>query len=96
MGVTYDKKKNPKYFTDEDCDNYARLMLKTNALYQNNDPNNPHPKSGIAKQRKELPFASFRESKITLTKGKLFTMKEAVFSQKENAVDSLIIYSRYL
>ena len=51
---------------------------------------------GIAKQRKELPFASFRERKITPTKGRLFTIKEAFFSRKETAVDLLIIYSRYL
>ena len=25
--------------------NYERLMIKTNALHQNNNPNNPHPKS---------------------------------------------------
>ena len=51
---------------------------------------------GIAKQRKELPFTSFRERKITPTKGRLFTIKEAFFSRKETAVDLLIIYSRYL
>ena len=37
--------KRPKYYTDDDLDNYARLMIKTNALHLNNDPNNPYPKS---------------------------------------------------
>ena len=42
--------KEPKYFNDKDYDNYARLMLKTNALHQNNNPNNPHPKSSGGKK----------------------------------------------
>ena len=37
--------KNPEYFTKEDYDNYAKLMVKTNALYRYNDPKNPNPKS---------------------------------------------------
>ena len=38
--------KNPKKdnYNDEDEKNYTRLMVKTNALHQNNDPNNPRPK----------------------------------------------------
>ena len=32
---------NPKHFNDEDCDNYARLMLKTNALELEKDPSRP-------------------------------------------------------
>ena len=36
----------PKFCVDEDYDNYARLMVKTNALYQNYDPDNPNPRSG--------------------------------------------------
>ena len=32
-------------YTDEDKKNYARLMVKTNALYRDNNPNNSHPKS---------------------------------------------------
>ena len=42
--------KTPKYFSDKDYNNYARLMLKTNALHQNNNPNNPHPKSSSGKE----------------------------------------------
>ena len=37
--------KNPEDFTKEDYDNYAKLMVKTNALYRYNDPKNPNPKS---------------------------------------------------
>ena len=37
--------KNPEDFTKEDYDNYAKLMVKTNALYRDDDPKNPRPKS---------------------------------------------------
>ena len=37
--------KEPKDFTSEDHENYAKLMVKSNALYRNNNPNNLHPKS---------------------------------------------------
>ena len=37
--------KKPEDFTKEDYDNYAKLMVKTNALYRYNDPKNPNPKS---------------------------------------------------
>ena len=47
--------KNPKNFTDKDYDNYEDLMIMTNALYRNNDENNPYPKgSGSTKWRKLL------------------------------------------
>ena len=32
--------KEPKDFTNEDYDNYAKLMIKTNALYRDNNPEN--------------------------------------------------------
>ena len=32
-------------YTNDDYDNYARLMLKTNALHRNNDLNSNYPKS---------------------------------------------------
>ena len=32
-------------YSDEDKKNYARLMVKTNALYRDNNPNNSRPKS---------------------------------------------------
>ena len=37
--------KNPEDFTKEDYENYAKLMVKTNALYRDNNPKNSHPKS---------------------------------------------------
>ena len=37
--------KNPKNFTDKDEENYADLMIMTNALHRNNDENNPYPKA---------------------------------------------------
>ena len=37
--------KNPEDFTKEEYENYAKLMVKTNALYRNYDPNNPNPRS---------------------------------------------------
>ena len=37
--------KEPKYFTKEYYVNYAKLMVKTNALYHDNNPENKHPKS---------------------------------------------------
>ena len=40
----------PKSFTKDDEDNYARLMVKTNALHQDDDPNKPHPKSSKGKK----------------------------------------------
>ena len=39
------KSPNDNYYTYKDYDNYKRLMIKTNALHQNYDPNNPHPRS---------------------------------------------------
>ena len=37
--------KNPEDFTKEDYENYAKLMVKTNALYRGNNPKSSHPKS---------------------------------------------------
>ena len=48
--------KNPKKdnYNDEDEKNYTRLMVKTNALHQNNDPNNPRPKSSDSIKWKKI------------------------------------------
>ena len=51
---------------------------------------------GIAKQRKELPFASFRERNIMPMKGRLFSMKEAFFLQKEGVFGKLMSNFRYV
>ena len=37
--------KEPKVYTDEDYENYAKLMVKTNALYRDNNPATNKPKS---------------------------------------------------
>ena len=37
--------KEPKYFTKEDYENYAKLMIKSDTLYRDNDPESKHPKS---------------------------------------------------
>ena len=54
------------------------------------------PQMGIAKQRKELPFASFRERNIMPMKGRLFSMKEAFFLQKEGVFGKLTSNFRYV
>ena len=48
--------KNPddNIYTYDDYDNYARLMLKTNTLYRNNDPNSSYPKSGKGQKWKRI------------------------------------------
>ena len=38
--------KNPKDYTDEDKANYAKLMIKTNALYVDNNPKNNQSAEG--------------------------------------------------
>ena len=35
----------PKEYTTEDFNNYGRLMVKTNAIHRDNNPNNPRLKS---------------------------------------------------
>ena len=40
--------------TDEDYLNYGKLLIQTNAIYQNNDPNNPKPKSSKSNKWKNL------------------------------------------
>ena len=37
--------KEPKDFTKEDHENYAKLMIKTDTLHRDNDPNSLYPKS---------------------------------------------------
>ena len=37
--------KKPYDFTENDYNEYAKLMVKTNALYKDNNPNNPYPRS---------------------------------------------------
>ena len=37
--------KNPDNFNDNDYDEYEKLMVKTNALHKDYNPNNPYPRS---------------------------------------------------
>ena len=46
--------KEPKNFTNEDYENYARLMVKTGALHRGNDPENKYPKSSAGYKWKNL------------------------------------------
>ena len=48
--------KNPddNIYTHDDYDNYAKLMLKTNTLHRDNDPNNIYPKSSKGKKWKRI------------------------------------------
>ena len=46
--------KKPKDYTDEDKANYARLMVKTNALRQGNDPESKKTKSSGSDKWKNL------------------------------------------
>ena len=45
---------NPTESTSEDYNNYGRLMIKTNSIHRNNDPNNPYPKSSSSNKWKYL------------------------------------------
>ena len=40
-----EKEPNPKEYTKEDLKRYGDLLFKTNAMYQNFDPNNPYPRA---------------------------------------------------
>ena len=37
--------KKPAYFDENDYNEYSKLMVKTNALHNDYNPNNPHPRS---------------------------------------------------
>ena len=41
-------------YTNDDYDNYATLMLKTNTLHRDNDPNNHYPKSSKEQKWKRI------------------------------------------
>ena len=44
----------PKEYTDEDFNNYGRLLVKTNAIHRENNPNNPFPKASKSDKWKFL------------------------------------------
>ena len=59
----------PKDYTTEDLNNYGRLLLKTNAIHRNNDPNNPHPKNSRSNKWNKVVSPFWKECKKT-KKGK--------------------------
>ena len=46
--------KNPTDYTDDDYDNNAKLMVKTNALYRDNNPDSNYPKSNKGQKWKRI------------------------------------------
>ena len=46
--------KKPTDYTDNDYDNYARLMLKTNTLHRDNNPDSNYPKSSKGQKWKRI------------------------------------------
>ena len=63
----------PKVFTDEDYKNYASIMLETNALHRNNNPNDNNPCSNNKSKWKYLLkpiWEKYKEEKKEGYKGK--------------------------
>ena len=57
---------NPQNYNDDDLKNYGRLLLKTNAIHRNNDPENPYPKaSGSDKWRYLIRDIWYNKGKYT-------------------------------
>ena len=46
--------KNPTDYTNDEYDNYARLMLKTNTLHRDNNPDSNYPKSSKGQKWKRI------------------------------------------
>ena len=46
--------KNPTDYTNDDCNNYANLMLKTSALHRGYNPDNNYPKSSKGQKWKRI------------------------------------------
>ena len=46
--------KNPTDYTDDDYDNYGRLMLKTNTFHRDNNPDSNYPKSSKGQKCKRI------------------------------------------
>ena len=60
--ITSSRNPDKNSYTGKDYENYSKLMIKTNALYQNNDPKSPYPKSsGGDKWNKLLRHIWFKE-----------------------------------
>ena len=56
--------KNPKNFTEKDYIEYKGIMLLTNALHRNNDPNNPFPKGSRSDKWMTLLSPIWRRGKF--------------------------------
>ena len=50
MGINYIQKPTNR----NDYDNYVKLLLKTNALHHDYDPNNPNPRSSRSDKWKKI------------------------------------------
>ena len=48
------KTRDDNVYTNEDYDNYVRLMLKTNTLYRDSDPNSNYPKRSKGQKWKRI------------------------------------------
>ena len=48
------KNPNPENYTEEDLDKYRKLLLLTNAIYRDNNPNNNNPKSNKSPKWKNI------------------------------------------
>ena len=57
------KRPNDNIYTRKDYDNYAKLMLKTNALHRDNDPKSLYPKSSKSEKWVSLLSPIWHESK---------------------------------
>ena len=55
--------KEPKNFTEEDYENYANLMIKTNTLHRGNDPESKYPKSSSGYKWKNILGAIWLKDK---------------------------------
>ena len=52
--LTVSRNPDDNIYTFEDYDNYARLMLKTNTLHRNNNPDSNYPKSSKGEKWKRI------------------------------------------
>lgn len=53
--------KDPKRYTQEDLANYKDIIIKSNALYRNYDPNSPYPRGGGGAKWKRILRPIWRE-----------------------------------
>ena len=56
--------KNPENYTGEDLDKYRQLLLLTNAVYRDNNPDNNNPKSSKSPKWKNIIKPIWEQIKI--------------------------------